>query len=468
MIKSRAKVKAMAHQIKSIKHDADNPVVLDLSDAGTGKGFVRIVTYAERRSQGAGCMLVLAPRSLLRSVWFNDFKKFAPQLKVVVATASSREEAFSEEADVYVTNHDAVKWLVNKKPIFWKKFSELVVDESPAFKHHTSQRAKALVKISKHFSHRKMLTATPTSNGICDIWNQVFILDEGKRLGPSYFSFRNSVCEAQQVGRVAHAVRWTDKVGAEEAVYGLLNDIVVRHRRDECLDIPATHIYTIPYEMTAKQQKAYDDLEQHQLLPLIDQIGKAKQAQIVAINAAAVMTKLLQVSSGAVYDGSGEYAVIDLSRYEMIMDLVEARKHPIVFFLWQHQCDLLTKEAEKRGLNFAVIDGTVGDNERHAIVHSYQQGKYDVLFAHPQTAAHGLTLTRGTSTIWASPTYNLEWFIQGNSRQARIGQTEKTEVITVLAEGSRELEIYNQILIPKGERMSNLLDLVVQGTKELV
>jgi hypothetical protein len=354
MIKSRAKaaVKAMAHQALSLKHDEANELVLDLSDPGTGKTFVRILGFAARRAKKKyyGCALVLAPRSLLRATWQHDLNKFAPHLKVSVATAANREKAFAEDADIYVTNHDAVNWLVKQKPAFFAKFSELIVDESPAYKHHTSQRSRAALKISKHFEQRKLMTATPTSNGICDIWHQVLILDGGKRLGPSFYSFRNSVCEAKQVGRDANAIKWTDKTGAEEAVFGLISDIVIRHEFEKCVDIPKTHTHTLPYYMTPKQQRMYDDMEQNQLLPLL-----TSGNSVHAVHAASVATKLLQIASGAVYDGSGKYEVLDTARYEMLMDLAAARKHPLVFFFWKHQRELLVAEAEKRGCTLSAL-----------------------------------------------------------------------------------------------------------------
>ena len=101
--------KPMTHQVVSIKHNDKSNIVFDVSDPGTGKTFVRIIGFAKRRKAGGGCLLVLAPRSLLRSVWVNDIAKFAPSLRVSVADANNREAAFAEDADVYITNVDAVK-----------------------------------------------------------------------------------------------------------------------------------------------------------------------------------------------------------------------------------------------------------------------------------------------------------------------------------------------------------------------
>lgn len=447
-----AEIKPFSHQLVSIKHNDQHPRVFDTSDAGTGKTYVRIVAFAKRRAAGGKCLLVVAPRSTMRTVWAADFKTFAPHLKVSLMDAANREEGFATDADVYIINHDGVKWLAKQKKTAFAKFGEIAIDESSAFKHHASDRSASLRKIINHFEFRTCMTATPNSNSITDVWHQALLLDGGARLGKLFFQFRGSVTTPVQTGSKASHVTWVDREGAEEAVFGLLSDIVVRHKLDDCADIPENHHYTRSYEMSTAQKKAYMEMETTQLLDL------GKKGGITAINAAAVITKLLQVASGAVYHGPGEYHVIDRSRYELILDLAEERKHPLVLFLWNHQKDLLVEGAKKRGLKYAVFDGSTSDKDRATIVMRYQAGHYDVLFAHPKTVGHGQTLTRGTSTIWASPTYDAELWVQASSRQRRIGQTKKTETLVVIAEGTRDERVYEMMTGKKG-RMTNLLDL---------
>lgn len=449
--------KPFSNQLISLKHSEKTPIVFDTSDAGTGKTGVRIWRFAKRRAKGGGCMLVLGLRSTLRSVWETDFKKFAPHLKTSVARADNRAAAFAVEADVYITNHDAVKWLAQQKPAFFKRFDEVAIDESEFFKHYSSQRSRAMLKIVKHFKYRTCMTATPNDNTIVDVWHQVLLLDDGKRLGKLFFPFRNSVATPVQVGHNANMVEWRDKDGAEEAVFGLLSDIVIRHRLDDCADIPENHQYPLAYEMSTAQKRAYMQMESTKLLDM------GKMGGITAINAAAVATKLLQVASGAVYSAPDKYVVVDTGRYELILDLVQQRKHPLVLFLWKHQRDLLVAEAEKRGLNFCVFDGDTSDNDRLEYVQNYQRGVYDVMFAHPRTVGHGQTLTRGTSTIWASPTHLAAQFIQASSRQRRIGQTEKTETVVIIAEGTADEWVYENCMNKDG-RMKNLLEMFASIT----
>lgn len=401
-------------------------------------------------------------------------------MKVSVATAAVRDKALNTDADVYVVNHDAVKTLMKMPKSWFLKFSEIVIDESTAYKHHTSQRSRAMSKVAHMvrspgkpiFARRANLSATPTSNGVCDIWHQVHLLDGGARLGPNFFGFRSAVCQPKQVGRNKHAVQWSDKPGAEEAVFGLLSEIVVRHKFEDCVDIPPTYIYTAPYNLEPKQRKVYDEMLHDQLIQLkvANVTNKLMAGQklspgvtIAAINAAAVATKLLQVASGAVYDASGKYHIVDRERYELLIEMAMQRKHPLLLFFWQHQRDLLVEEATKAGLNFCVFDGNANDFERNQMVQEYQAGAFDLMLGHPQTVAHGLTLTAGSSIIWSGPTYNLEWWKQANRRQARIGQKSKTEIITVIAPNTVEEKVYD-LCMGKDGRMTNLLDLFESTT----
>ena len=60
------------------------------------------------------------------------------------------ESVFTNFNDIVITNHDAVKWLM-ENPQYLEGFSMLVVDESTAFKHRTSARSKAMRKLSKRW-----------------------------------------------------------------------------------------------------------------------------------------------------------------------------------------------------------------------------------------------------------------------------------------------------------------------------
>ena len=112
--------------------------------------------------------------------------------------------------------------------------------------------------------------------------------------------------------------------------------------------------------------------------------------------------------------------------------------------------------AEKKGFNYEGIDGETPAQKRVDIVGRFQAGQIKVLFAHPQSASHGLTLTKATTCIWCSPTYNAEHFQQFNRRIHRAGQSSKTETILIAARDTWEEKVYEKLNGKLG-KMENLL-----------
>lgn len=441
-----------AHQLQTIEFGRGKPALFDASDPGTGKTRGAIELLRARIHHDGRSGMVYAPKSILRSAWRDDLMKFAPELRVSIADASNRDRAMLEtEADVYITNHDAVNALVKYDKKFYRRFSTLILDESGAYKHPTSKRSRSMRKIAPYFEFKENMNGTPNGNTILDTWHQYFLLDGGQRLGKNWYHFRNSVCKPHQVGPQPNMVKWEDKEGAEAVVASLVRDITIRHVFEECTDIPPNHEYVVKFQMTDKHRRAYREMANAQLAQL-------PTGNVSAINAAAVATKLLQISSGAVYESEWTYHIVDHDRNELIMDLLEERKHSVVFFIWKHQKDQLIAAAEKRGYTYCVVDGETSDSKRTENVRLFEAGFFKVLFAQPQSAAHGFTFVRATTTIWASPTYNAEHFTQGNKRIYRVGQTEKTETIVVLAEDTIDEKVYYDVLSPKRVRMSTLLE----------
>ena len=353
-----------SHQVETKEFGILHPRVFDTSDAGTGKTRAWLEVLVHRKKLLGGKALILAPKSILKNAWADDIRKFTPGLTYVIAYATNRAAAFEADVDVYITNHDAVKWVVkNLDVIKGRGFHTIIVDESTAFKHRTSQRSKALAKLVKLFDYRACLTGTPNSNGLLDLWHQVFILDDGEHLGDNWWRFRNTVCEPTQVGPSPQHVRWDDKPGAIEAVADLIGDISIRHDFDECTDIPENHVYTVPFTLTAKHRKAYEILKEHAILEL-------SEGGISAFNAGVLANKLLQMASGAVYDDEGVVQLYDTGRYELVLDLAEQREQCVVAFNWTHQRDQLIKLAEKRDIQYAVIDGAASAKSRERTVNA--------------------------------------------------------------------------------------------------
>ena len=381
-----------AHQKTTTDFITNTKTCLITSDPGTGKTRAVLDAHAIL----GGKTLVLAPLSILEAAWGEDIYKFQPEIKYGVAYAKNRKQVFEDdENEMVITNFEAVNFL-SKNTHYCEQFDTIVIDEFTAFKNREAKRSKNLKKIISYFTNRIAMSGTPNSNTILDIWHPALLIDDGKRLGTRFYAFRHQVCTPKFNG---FANEWIDKPGIEEAVADKLSDISIRFALSDCIDLPDNIVRTVNTKLTPNIQKQYKTLADESVL-------YTKSGTVNAVNAAARVKKLLQLVTGAVYDEDGVVQFVHQERYDIVMTLVNQRAHSLVAFNWKHERDALVELANKEGITYDVIDGTVPAERRKDIVARYQAGQIKVLFCHPQSASHGLTLTRASTVIWCSPTYN--------------------------------------------------------------
>lgn len=433
-------LKPYANQIQTKTKILECQRVFDQSDPGTGKTGSNLITIAEIIKRGEGRALVLAPKAILEPSWQKDATKFTPHLTTAVAHANNRLKAFKQRADITITNHDAVRGIMDNQELFDEldDIAYLVIDESTAFKNPQSDRSKAVAQLVAALQPKYIVlaTGTPNPNGVLDLWHQTYLLDGGQTLGTSYWKFRQAVCEPQQQSANPAHVKWVAKDGALEAIADLIAPMVIRHRLDDCTDIPPNTQRFIHFDLTPKHRRAYDELAQHAVV-------LAQEGTISALNRAVLRGKLLQMASGAVYDDEAVAQTFATERYELVAELAAERPQTVIAFTWKHQKDALLKALKKHGRNVGVIDGTTKTRDLPKIVDAFQAGELTDILAHPKSASHGLTLTAGHATIWTSPTDDAERFQQFNRRIYRNGQTKKTETIMVCASDTLDQLAYD-------------------------
>lgn len=436
-----------AHQQACCDFWLAHPKMLNFSDAGSGK--TRATLEAIKRRNTGHRTLVLAPLSILQPAWGDDIEKWTPELTYSVAYCNNRAKAFAEDTQVVITNHDAVKWLVKNEKIL-DGFDTLVIDESTAYKNRTAGRSKAINKLRKHFNYITLLSGTPNPRTVLDFWHQAYICDGGERLGRNFWSFRSSVTYPVQTGPDPRHVEWVDKEDAEEIVASMLADITFRVRLEDCISMPDHSVHTMYIDLPNKLQKMYESMQAASLAEI------NSDTVVTAVHAAAKLRKLLQICTGSVYDAEGKSQFIDNDRYRLVTDLILERKQCVIAFNYRHERDNLIKLAEKEGISYGVIDGDTPHGERTRIVERFQAGELKAIYAHPQSAGHGLTLTKGTTTIWCSPTDNAEHYEQFNRRIYRAGQTQHTETIRIAARDTVEEVVYNRLENKRGKLLTAL------------
>lgn len=427
------------HQKETVLSYQGLPRCYNASDPGTGK-TVATLEYAFTKKLRT---LILAPKTLLEPAWLADWQKFDSAPEVGVAWALNRKKVFESGVPNVITNIEAVNFLAKKEnKKYLRNFDLVVCDESTCFKNPASNRSKNAGRVFKEIEFAINMSGTPAPRTVQELWFQYWLLDGGDRLGNTISRMRYEFCTPiRPPGAPAGAIKWIDKEGSYEKVAELIADITVRHRIDECMDIPPNHISWMEYTPSPDIRVPYMEMMRHT-------IARMKSGELLtAANAAVARNKLLQMVSGAVYLEPNKYDVLSDERAELIADLIEDREATIVFFIWKHQRDRMLVTLAKRELEVAVIDGTTKHRDRGQIVDDFQGGKYRAILMHPETGAHGLTLTRAKTAIFASPPADRpDFLIQGIARIVRGGQDMKTETILISAKDSLERRVHNAIL----------------------
>ena len=356
-------------------------------------------------------VLVIAPKKVAEATWSKEAAKWdhLQHLKVITVLGSTakRIRALNTPADVYVINRENVPWLVDYYKQSWP-FDMLICDESTSFKNPQSKRFKALKLIRRFCKKVVLLTGTPSSKGLIDLWAQVYLLDEGVRLGKTISQYRERYFIANTHG--GHFTDYKPKSDAEAAVLEAISDICVSMKAEDYLELPECIEHEIPVVLEEKAKREYDQFERDLLLEIEDET-------ITAQGAAVLTGKLLQFCNGAVYNADKQPVTVHDCKLDAYTELLEQLDgEPVItFYSFKHDLDRLLERLEKTKRRVRVYRGPQDEDDWNA-------GKIDVLLAHPASCAYGLNLQAGgRHIVWYGLNWSFELNDQGRCRLWRQG-----------------------------------------------
>jgi SNF2 family DNA or RNA helicase len=425
--------KPFDHQKTTAEFLVDNPRAFCFNEAGTGKTSSVIWACDYLMNQGIlKRVLIICPLSIMYSAWQSDLFKTAMHRRTAVAygSASKRSKIINSNYEFVIINYDGVN--IVAKDIYNAGFDLIVVDEANAYKTSTTLRWKTLKALVLPYTGLWMLTGTPASQSPVDAYGLAKLVCPENV--PKFFgAWRDRVMFP------VTKFKWSPRPGARDVVYKVLQP-AIRFTKDECLDLPEVMYQYRSAPMTGQQQKYYLSLKNELLI-------KAAGEKVSAVNAAAMLTKLLQISGGAVYSDSGEVLEFDVSHRLRVLEevMVETERKVIVFVPYTHTIELVHKHLIKGGYTAEIVNGQVSAGERAAIFSRFQTTDHPrVLVVQPQAASHGITLTAADTIVFWSPVMSVETYIQCVARIDRVGQQHKMTVIHL--EGSEvERKMYRML-----------------------
>lgn len=394
-------------------------------------------------------VLVIAPIRVARSTWPDEINKWSHTKKLtyslILGDKKERISAMKKDVDLYLINRENVPWLIEQQGTSEWVFDMIVIDELSGFKSPSSKRFKSLRQIMPKVDRFVGLTGTPTPKGMGDLWSQVYLMDQGKRLGRTLTSFRRQyLAPGRSNGHVVYD--WKLQPGAQQRITEAISDICMSLKTEDWLKLPVCSYIEHRIKFPKETMDKYKQFEREKILELGEDV-------ITGANAGVICGKLLQFTSGAVYGETHEVSFIHDAKLDALEDLMEsANGEPVmVFYYFKHDSERIRKRFSER-YNIASIEDSTD-------IKAWNEGKIDMLLVHPASAGHGLNLQHGGSIIvWFTlPNWNLELYQQANARLHRQGQKNAVRIYHIIVDKTIDEDVMRS-LQEKDTTQKNLIE----------
>jgi len=404
-------------------------------------------------------VLVISPLKVARLTWQEEIEKWDHlhhlRLSRVVGTEKQRIKALNTNADIYIINRENTQWLLDfmreERAGRWP-FQMMVIDESSSFKNRASQRFKAAKVMTQITPRLVELTGTPAPNGLMDLWAQIFLLDQGARLGRTITQYRDTFFLPDKRNRTQI---WSYKLkkGAEQEIYRRIKDIAVSMKAEDHIRLPERVNSIIHIDMPEKIRRIYEEMENEFLISI-------EEETVVATSAGVVMNKLLQMANGAVYTSeSPNWVLIHDLKLKALEEIMEANEGKSVMVFYQYQHDLARLQEYFKARKPRILQN---DQDKR----DWDEGRIEMLLAHPASMGHGLNLQAGGHIIvWFGLTWNLEQYQQANARLYRQGQKESVIINHICMSRTADDIVMNR-LTAKSIVQDDLINAVKAKIKE--
>ncbi|AGK53906.1 DEAD/DEAH box helicase [Bacillus sp. 1NLA3E] len=383
--------------------------------------------------------IIVAPASLVYN-WFNELKKFAPEVRVAMAEGSKTERSRIVKdlsaIDVLITSYPLLRQDIK---IFQElSFHTLILDEAQAFKNYTTQTARAVKKIQA--KHRFALTGTPIENSLEELWS---IFDV---VFPELFQNRAKFHDLSR-----------------ETVANRVRPFILRRVKSDVLkELPEKIESQQASELLPEQKKLYAaylaKLRQETLKHLNEGGLKKNRIKILA-----GLTRLRQLCLHPAlfiegYAGSS-------AKFEQLLEIIEEcrneGKRLLIFSQFTQMLKIIGKELAYQGIPYFYLDGNTPGSERVELCNRFNDGEKEMFLISLKAGGTGLNLTGADTVVLYDLWWNPAVEQQAADRAHRIGQKKIVQVIRLVSQGTIEDKMYEL-----QQRKKNLIDEVVQPGQE--
>lgn len=408
------------HQVRALKKAWPHKCFAFWHAMRSGKTYTTINLAAARFRAGQINGLLIVCPTPIKNVWLRELGKWAPceidgifiesgMSKITIARFMAKNSP--DRLKVMVVGIEALSQgsAFDYAIDFVSTFNcMMVVDESSKIKNHASARTEKCFKLGGKCSYRLILTGTPITQGLIDLYAQMMFLDEGILQCKSFFQFRNRYC----------------------IMGGFENRKVLGYQFEhDLLDLirPYADVVTKEEAMPHLLENDYVELTVNPTKQQLDAIKTLKdeweaEQDGLTLTVSTVMDRLTryqQILGGhfPFNDEEGGYNATPIAganpKLEALLDYIEPIDYSTKIIIWARfrpELELIAKRLEESyGVgSVAQFHGGLTDAERQKQAHEFQYGERRFIVSNPQCGGMGQEWSAADVAIYYSNEFSYE------------------------------------------------------------
>ena len=425
------------HQRQALIKGADKHLYAYFMEMGTGKTKVSIdnACYLYKENK-INVVLVVAPNSVYRN-WQDEINTHSPvDTAIHIHKVNKKFVRESNKLTFFLINIEAFSRTSGIKAVQdiideYHDTMMVIVDEATTIKNRSAKRTKALTKICKPIAFKRILTGSPVTKSPLDLFSQCNFLNPELLGYSNYYAFRARFCVMKTigVGGTGRQISLPLYFHNLDELEKKLKSFSFRVKKKECLDLP-DKVYTKRYvDLKGDQKQAYDSLKLYARTIFEDQ-------EASYTNKLTEIIKLHQVCCGYVVSDEGVKKELSNPKLDELINIIEETDGKIIIWAnYVHSLETIIKLLQDKYGSMSVVSiyGDVPVEARSSAVKNFQENKNVRFFVgNPVTGGYGLNLTKASTVIYYSNSYDLEVRQQSEDRAHRIGQKNNVTYIDLI------------------------------------
>lgn len=417
-------------------------------DMGLGKTIIALTIINQLVKRGLiKKALIIAPTKVCYNVFRQEAQRWdhTKDFRIALLHGSNKKGRLAQYHDIALLNYDGINWFRGQMDKFRKKlwpYDCVIFDESTHIKNPSTNRFKRLKVLLPLFKYRYIMTGRPVPNSLLDIWSQYYALDLGEAWSQSYHQWRSRYFFPVDEKRFV----WKPFQDTKRTLTQTISARCIKLSGAKYLKLPKLIKEEIPVILNPVLMKQYNDFKKEFYLSV-----NGQEVEVIAESAMGI--KLRQYAQGFLYTGKDlESIQIHTEKLKTLYAIITPKPAIIVYYF----------RAELEGLQklfpeALVVNGDTGEDVAQHTFDRWNAGSVSRLIVNSAAVSEGLNLQYGGHHIyWYTIPWSLTQWDQLNARLYRQGQKEDVYVYSLVAQGTKDIDVVKSLMYKNATQMSVL------------